>query len=199
MNDTKNILKLYVRNNFLLHWKIKKAVLVLNRREREYKQQLKQISRIDPIERYDDFVEIIQPFVKSDKMQSSLVYGDDGFYGHYEAMAEYAGLETGGMHIIPGMEHGVRFVPHTWIIDKYIPAFALQGKKNVGEIHEVYPFKPVFVTGPYIHYAKNFYSIDKIKELKEKYGKTLLVFPSHTYEESSIDRDQELPDLIYQK
>jgi len=45
---------------------------------------------------------------------------------------------------------------------------------------------PVFCVGSYIHYADSFYSEQRIHELKEKYGKTLLVFPMHCAENGGV-------------
>lgn len=46
---------------------------------------------------------------------------------------------------------------------------------------------PIFTIGPYIHYAENFYDIEKIQTLKKKNGKTLLVFPTHSTNTSELD------------
>lgn len=47
--------------------------------------------------------------------------------------------------------------------------------------------KKIIPIGPYICYADNFYSKRKLISLKEKLGKILLVFPSHTSFEASLD------------
>lgn len=39
--------------------------------------------------------------------------------------------------------------------------------------------KKVVAVGSYIKYAQNFHSEAELKALKQKYGKILLVFPSH--------------------
>ena len=39
--------------------------------------------------------------------------------------------------------------------------------------------KEVIAVGPYIKYAPNFHTEEELKAIKEKYGKILLVFPSH--------------------
>lgn len=57
--------------------------------------------------------------------------------------------------------------------------------------------KKVYAIGPYIAYAKNFYSIERINAEKAKNGKTLLVFPSHStdIEKSSYEMDEFIEEI----
>jgi hypothetical protein len=50
----------------------------------------------------------------------------------------------------------------------------------------------VFTTGPYINGVDFFHREEKLVELKQKYGKILLVFPSHSIENITSDYDVEL-------
>lgn len=49
--------------------------------------------------------------------------------------------------------------------------------------------KKVVIVGPYIKYAKNFYDVETLKRIKNKYGKILLVFPSHPDPENEHNYD----------
>ena len=51
---------------------------------------------------------------------------------------------------------------------------------------------PVFCVGSYIKYADNFYIREKLDALKNRMGKTLLVFPTHSTDNSEITTNQEL-------
>ena len=47
--------------------------------------------------------------------------------------------------------------------------------------------KNIIVVGPYIKFAEHLYSEKKLSKLKEKFGKVLLVFPSHSSMDTSVD------------
>ncbi len=47
--------------------------------------------------------------------------------------------------------------------------------------------REVIAIGPYILGAKHFFSEKKLTELKEKYGKILLVFPSHSFDNYKVN------------
>lgn len=47
----------------------------------------------------------------------------------------------------------------------------------------------VIEIGPYIHYAKSYYSEEEMKKLKAKYGKILLAFPTHSLDSLNIQGD----------
>ena len=51
---------------------------------------------------------------------------------------------------------------------------------------------PVFVVGPYIQYAEPFYKENQFATEKKKLGKTLLVFPSHSTNLSSVSLDEKI-------
>ena len=62
-------------------------------------------------------------------------------------------------------------------------------RKNV--IHQKYDI-PVFCVGPYINYAQDYYTKEEFKSIKNKLGKTLLVFVSHGTDERNINYDGKL-------
>lgn len=49
--------------------------------------------------------------------------------------------------------------------------------------------KKIVTVGPYILYADNFKSKEQLRKLKNKFGKVLLVFPSHSYPYYPVDYD----------
>ena len=51
--------------------------------------------------------------------------------------------------------------------------------------------KKIIEIGSYINYAEDYYSEEKMKVLKEKFGKTLVVFPSHSTSEITSEYDKE--------
>ena len=93
----------------------------------------------------------------------------------------------------PSLEHGLIFHNQIFTDIKYTarPAIATFSNFRKNIIHQ-YLSRPVFCIGPYIYYASGVYPKQKIKELKEKNGKTLLVFPVHSTNTSEITLDQDL-------
>ena len=87
----------------------------------------------------------------------------------------------------PSVEHGLIF--HNQIFND-IQDTARAACVTFGEfrrnIIRQYTDMPVFCVGPYIQYAKPFYEENKIKEEKQKNGKTLLVFPMHSTDTSEL-------------
>lgn len=189
-----------IKDNFFLWSKIKNIMLLLDKKECRYNKFVNKIEKIDSIENYDFYTQILQEVIYANKVQSSRRNGTESqHYGYYDALEKYAGLESGGIPLIPAIEHGIRFTSTKWNYESGFLCYACQGKNRINEIHDVDPCKPVFSLGPYIHYADLYYPDSKILEIKERIGKSLLVFPSHTYEESSVNRENGFVDLIYKK
>jgi hypothetical protein len=57
--------------------------------------------------------------------------------------------------------------------------------------HDLLSGVKIETVGPYIKYVDNFYSYSEINELRNKYGKVLLVFPKHATPELRVDYDVE--------
>lgn len=58
-------------------------------------------------------------------------------------------------------------------------------------IHKKYNI-PVFCVGPYINYAQDYYNKEEFKNIKNKLGKNLLVFVSHSTDEGNIKYNSKL-------
>ena len=57
-------------------------------------------------------------------------------------------------------------------------------------IHKYREGMPVFCIGPYLHYVAPYYSEEEMRELKQKLGKTLLVFPAHSIPKYTVTRNE---------
>ena len=176
---------------------------------RKYKAFVSKISEVDPIFDYKTFCKMI----KSVKNAPLLTlphrpsYGDEStrHYGYYQAILNYGKCDSTKFVYIPVLEHGIRFGHSAWFdgekdIMGFI-SFACQGPGRSSEIYSIDPWKPVFILGPYIHYATPYYTKQKIMEIKDKLGRVLLVFPSHTtdIEDCSQAISSNLSDTIYHK
>lgn len=109
-------------------------------------------------------------------------YYGNTFYGHSAIIKQYAGYEG---KINACIEHGIYFgntVFHEEAIDSGMNGLLTFGDKRIEHLNNVAKV-PVIAIGPYIYYAEPMLNEDEIKQIKQKNGKTLLVFPTH-----SIDR-----------
>lgn len=85
------------------------------------------------------------------------------------------------------IEHGVYFGSYTneEEVGNLMPGiitFSETRKIHINRKSQI----PVICIGPYINYANSYFTLDEIKEMKNKLGKILLVFPQHTIEGVNI-------------
>ncbi len=183
---------------------VKSVLHGIGRKASPDKQQLrliKQLSTADPISDFDTFRSMIAPFLHSSRMITSGRYGEEAyFYGYYDSMLGYSGVKKAYIPAFVRLEHGVRFGTEPWFYDQNALTYACQGPERVSEISGRDPDIPVFVLGPYILYADDYYDEERFRRKKEELGKTLLVFPRHTFELSGNKRvSDRLADTIYTK
>jgi hypothetical protein len=91
------------------------------------------------------------------------------------------------------IEHGMYFnkiVIKDECLIKSINTIYTYGEYRVKAIKEYFNNdtfdKKIIPIGPYILFAKHFHNLDKLFQLKKKYGKILLVFPSHSYPDEPV-------------
>ncbi len=92
----------------------------------------------------------------------------------------------------PSVEHGLIFYSEIFTDTRYTarPAIATFGDYR-RKVIRGHTDRPIFTVGPYIHYAKPYYNAKIFASLKAQMGRTLLVFPTHSTNDSSITQDQE--------
>lgn len=90
------------------------------------------------------------------------------------------------------LEHGLFFGEFIHKDTLYVNAeyFLVQSLYRKEVLEKKFKFKKIIEIGSYINYAEDYYAEEKIKFLKEKFGKTLLVFPSHSTSEITSDYDK---------
>lgn len=112
-------------------------------------------------------------------------------YGHADALYTYAGKALQKPLYFPKIEHGINFYesPDVFRESYPVPNYIFQGKYKVDIAEKMGVKAPLHCIGPYIHYAENAYSTQQIEDFKSHAGRTLLVFPSHTYELSQNQYD----------
>lgn len=143
---------------------------------------------IDSFKNYDEFADIIRNYAPKGVSLTKQCYGGEALlYGHLSALYDYAGLGNPNVKAFPKLEHGVDTYASALKKEDiaFVGNFIFQGGYKKEQIHSIDPYKPVFVIGPYIHYAREIYSQSEMKQIKEQLGKTLLVYPFHCYEFST--------------
>lgn len=113
-------------------------------------------------------------------------------YGIWDSMFGEC-FKSKNIYESPAVEHGLIFYDDIFTDVRFtsrpcVVTFGDFRKSVIRRIKDV----PVFCVGPYIVYARPYYSEDKFRKLKSELGKTLLVFPAHSTDNSDISRSQEL-------
>ena len=123
---------------------------------------------------------------------NELIYGESGIsrYAMNRVLRDYAGMDE-NFKIHAFFEHGVVFVDlvqEAFRVHEYLPSIVPSNYRL--ELLKKQPnYKGAYTIGPFIHYADSLLSKDQIKEEKERLGRNLLVFPSHSIDGSIIKFD----------
>ena len=93
----------------------------------------------------------------------------------------------------PAIEHGLIFHNEVYRDVRYTARMSCATFSNFRKEIIQSKFKiPVFCVGPYINYSSFFYDQNYINLKKKNFGKTLLVFPTHSTDSAEIDVNQNL-------
>ncbi len=121
-------------------------------------------------------------------LYSKELSASNDYYGHAGAIKRYCGFDS-SYQIKASVEHAFFFGKDYWDLEVMhnLPGIITQGSIRP-EMLKPYTDKTVCPIGTYIQYADDsYYSEEKKKELKEKSGKTLLVFPMHSTHWVNLD------------
>jgi hypothetical protein len=157
---------------------IKMQNLLNSKKVRNYKEEVKRRSKLDIF----SFKEIAKDF----KLYSSQAYPANDYYGNSEAIRKKFGI-TGEIKGV--IEHGIYFGQNIFVEEVDYSPYSIiytygSYRKDLLEryLKKKNLKKKVIEVGPYILYAEDYYDDEKLNKLKEKQGKTLVVFPSHSIE-----------------
>lgn len=139
-----------------------------------------------------DFLREIQHKVASDVIRNysgNINWDNAHIYGIWK---DLFGLYSKCIYDSPAIEHGLILYNSILSDVRYT---ARMGCATFGEFRKSIIQKqyniPVFCVGPYIHYADEFYGAQQANEYRNRFGKTLLVFPMHSIKETEISVNQE--------
>lgn len=163
-----------------------------NRRRKLLEEKNKILGRQDYLESIDD-LKCFRKAVSDDKeifFTYDANWSNAHIYGIWDSM--FGNFSQYKICEMPSVEHGLILYDDIFTDVRYT------GRKTVctfsdfrKDIIQKYRNIPVFTVGPYINYAKDFYDQDKLLELKKKFGRTLLVFPTHSTDACSITVNQQ--------
>lgn len=190
-----------IKSNALLYSTAKEIIYHLDYESKRYETLTGSIHKIDPIIDFQEFKHEMKLLKhRSITMPKVARYGGETYhYGYYNELTKYAKCGKDHLIYIPALEHGVRFGEAKWSYVQNNISYACQGPGRKNEVHKIDPWKPIFVLGPYIHYSKPYYSLEKEKEMKSKLGKVLLAFPGHSWELGDKKVGNNLFDIVYKK
>ena len=182
--------KVYMFNNYLLDCAIRIKNFKKNQWVLGLVNDFTKIDSILDIDLFSEKVERIKKHNSSTMIQIKCMGKESLYYGHLNNLLEYAGGLNYTPVEMPSIEHGINFYESPISID-YInnsTEFIFQGKYKKEMIHSLQPEKNVFCIGPFIHYAKDYYTNDEFKSIKSKWGRTAVLIPFHTFEHNNSDR-----------
>lgn len=109
--------------------------------------------------------------------------GELGFsrYRMDKILKDYAGFSS-NFRIHAFFEHGILYTDYcggAFRAHEYLPS-VVASKYRVSVLEKQKSFHGAYAIGPYIHYANSLLSDEEIKKEKERLGRNLLVFPSHS-------------------
>lgn len=157
----------------------------------KYRREIQRLSQID----YFDYKELIKgEFVMPPFFNSVLLYGNN---------KAIEGLTHRKFRLLfDYLEHGVCFydTPESTLLMGYATRPVIKNIYTFSEHRKliVEDFlkqkglnKNVIAVGPYIMGVDNFLTDEKLRQIKQKYGKILLVYPSHSIDNSLAKYDEQ--------
>lgn len=171
------------------------------RKEIALKRFIRRTEKIDSIENCEELKTAVDELLQKQYEYncSTFRFEDTRFYGYYNALLEYSGYPNKFYPVITEIEHGIRFGQAHWPYFDYNTGYLCEGPERIHEISDENPYMPVTAVGPFVHYASQYYSEEKIRQIREQNGKTLLVFPGHSCEWVKDTRENDIVDIVFDK
>lgn len=136
-----------------------------------------------------DYQALSQPIAYSP--EESII--DNNLYGYAHQIKKFAGVTR---KLKGYMEHGLYWggMVHKDEIHWHYSSIITLSEKRKLDIEKKLPNKTAIPIGPYIHYANSILSSKEQSKLKQKLGKVLLVFPSHSVK--NVDKKYDYKSFI---
>lgn len=193
------LLKLIFTNQYLVDYLTRKDNRENNKDLLEWKKIFSKIDSIQDINSFKNNVMRYKSIVN--RAQYLMCEGKESLlYGHVKMLYDYAGVEFKSPIYLSKIEHGINFYESSSVFDLPIQpsCYIFQGEYKKKYVNKKNISTPIYAIGPYIHYAKEYYVDEEFRAFKSKIKKTLLIFPTHTYEMSKCEYDtREFVDKVY--
>lgn len=160
------------------------------KKHKEYNKKLEELvaasCRCNPLEDISSLREAVREAKEFHAVDNRMLghYGfhhESYYYGNMKALIDYAEIAETDIPYFPIVSHADSMPVYT-VDYMYKTAVVMSGTYYRDRIHRKASWVPVFSVGPYIYYAKNLYSLEKIRKIKQRNGKTLLAFLPHSVE-----------------
>lgn len=152
---------------------------------------VREITGLDTIADPYSLLEIKQRFERGVVSHSKdKNFNNTMIYGYWRSL--FPDVDDSNIPDLPAIEHGLILADDVFeeiVLTGRCTAVTFGGYRQ-GVIREKAHI-PAFSVGPYIQYAKPFYSLEQFRAVKEGLGKTLLVFPGHSTDRSEVTRNVE--------
>nr|WP_174507017.1 hypothetical protein [Acinetobacter sp. Marseille-Q1620] len=187
MNLKKNLLHFFQKNTHLASWlysiykpHIEKEVATLASKMSNY-DTIEDISILEKLK--FEIIHNSKPFFSYNLNQTS-----SRLYGIHSSI--FKNITDKNIYF-PSAEHGLIFHNSNWSdTQETLRACCLTFGDFRKSILQKFYKTPIFCIGPYIHYADDYYTEEQFNNKKKELGKNLLVFPTHSTDDSSITYDQ---------
>lgn len=160
-----------------------------NNVEKAVRKLVDEQSNYDTIKEIEPLLELKNKILEK-KCKFVSYNGNMSNYRMYGIGNALFGKKIEKVYELPSVEHGLIFYNQNWT-DTALTARAscVTFGPFRKQILQRYYKTPIFEVGPYIQYADNYYNQMQMSEWKTKLGKTLLVFPMHSTDDSVLNYD----------
>lgn len=154
---------------------------------RDIEKYVSKLSKIDSIKDFFIFREemLATSFPKnSGTFTIKRAYSENTLYGYANSIMKYAGIDISEILYLPLLLHGVPY-DDNFNTDKFAfyNSFIFQGTHDALRVKGSFPNKKIYTIGPYIHYTTSYYKKEEIDVLRDRLGKTALIFLKHSTEQ----------------
>lgn len=188
MNIKKKLFSLVKKNTYIADMLYKSYKFNL---EKNIKKLSENMSNYDTIDNVNSLIDLKKDIVLNNKpfYSYNLNETSNRLYGIHSSI--FSSINDKNIYF-PSAEHGLIFHNKNWSdTESTLRASCLTFSQFRKSILQQYYQTPIFCVGPYIHYAQDYYTPTEFERKKEILGKNLLVFPTHSTDDSKITYEQQ--------
>ncbi|MCI8728161.1 MAG: hypothetical protein HFG66_19110 [Hungatella sp.] len=181
------IKKIASKNWFIYDFILRNIAADYNSRAIAFTQRISQIDSIADFELFKEEMNRVPDVKLGTTVTIKRAYSENTLYGYAYSLMLYAEIPEKDIIYLPIVEHGIPFgsdfTPERYPLNN---SYIFQGKYAMNGWNQTFKNRKMFFVGPLIHYCPDFYSKKQISKMKEKLGRTALIFLPHSSEENKI-------------